>query len=1843
MAPQPTKPSQGKKGTKRSAPDVAETPVPKKSKLPWPLNALLSPGKAPAQAPTPAPLAISELALSRAMKDSPDWQKTSEAQRIDAIHTARRELEAEVKLRSQVQIVNLDLQLDIIPTDASWISWLAMFEADLLEFSVKEVLDKYFNEGQKLAIVPPTTQGVILDIQKTETEEYTKLLAGQLKGTKDNLATKFTMLHFGLSVAPMTLTNVFNAGKNEDDLPDAKADLPRVQRIMFAEKPLEFLDLYHERSYGFPMLRRPKSKAHQVPPVATPQVSMETAATGNEQLNGHHQPAPIFPSSPTAVGMRGGAGDPVIIWGLKDVGLAITDEREGSEGAFLEAALRILRLPKETKTYEFVVDQYRNQEKNKEQSEKAHVKSFPVDQDSFSHVYNQYLKARLYNRLRDWPMVVRQASDEMTPHFRIPTKMKTPPARRPVIINPGNASTKTGPNLPPPKTSPLKNKKPPSPPKSLAKPSPTKKDPPNPPISNHHLPHPLGGLPGTSTSATNPGPNERVVYSLDGKRSAVFTDDHKSFYEAALKVVKQGLGQDKVNFTVSQYNNTPARQAPQGKFAYVGSVKYPEGSANLPQYLNSVASVMFKEPPAAANYHQDWRIVVHPPISRIVQNWPQTSDLDEKVEVPNYNKPSKPNNGAPSGNKPSGAGAKTSRGANPPPPAPNPLPGTRSGYIHGFGGRFLVQNTAADFQTAALKLLGIDPTSVFHFYICTPGSTPSKTVMVHQHSFAQKFESEIRPLMPNTGHWNIFVSKYRLSKEPPLEPEKDKRDIVRVTYDDDTAYWKIPTDTKTGYGINQLQEEFVRAMRVLFPSGAQATVEIGAEGTAYTDMGYGGLELTPQLWHRVRRDLTSQSGALSYTIKLGNEDAEVIGIRLVGNNSFACAKLTDYGQMQREITRMRIWLQNDSNPTQFRLWKTAEDRERNGNSVLINYEPASAAAKEIEKFLNGHPGTKTNCIWFRPEFGTLSFTNHGRSNKGRKTEVIGANMPTTVAALQKLFKKSDPKDIKDIEFIDVHVRDHRFILSEGTTPCQFRKYVSDWFTGEDIHVQENVKEVYQVEQLPPWGLPEPTPVASAPTTHNKPPNTTPVPPPAMPTYQRPLPPRINKERILKHRLGQPNAQPWNEWQAENNRQDRLQRDSYHRDQSVIEPGQQPAPPIFGPSRQTPLSTGLSMNLPEPYFWSITPGDFARKAEEAQALRNSCLERMSRCQLCNTTFPEYETEKIAEHLKSHQDALREVGRCPLCDCCWAALDKQQKKEHLWHHQKQNESNLMRSYWQGLQCPVCDEDLGALQSNDEVLAHMADHPPGLLRFCDRCGVDTTLCDDAQRNQHDQTCFETDQAGKLVFCNRCGKDKASEKEQDRQTHDLICKPNGRQFCTVCGIEWSSMKDGEKHQHCLFHKTPGGPRKTFCKRCGKNISTMNAGQSTAHQQDCYLTEPHIIDTRERIQELENRIAESKRLNAHNKAEDARLFQKRAEINARESAIKAKEAALGIKAPESTAGPARLPDAFNCPLLKPDGSVCNQRITITACGGQIKAHYQHNCVPGVNNCGSTAIQIREPLQAGPTLQELYRLYPSLKDGSDRLQAAADRARAAQNSKPNPTKPTPPAPEDPNADKFHTATPEAINPPSSTMNKPKSPKKGSPKTTEPLATANKSACAASQLPAEDSLAEDPNPKPTKNNDSDIDITSPKDATGFDRRRKAAPSARKASGKTPAGSKRKKATIEDEEDDVGGHFGLMGAKASKGGKRQKTTTVRAPSSGLESSILGSDSAEEEPLAPLVGIRRTTRATSGTPGPNLVPSIARKAGRPKGRAGNAQLDEADEEEFEVMRSPGKRARPQSPKKR
>jgi len=378
-----------------------------------------------------------------------------------------------------------------------------------------------------------------------------------------------------------------------------------------------------------------------------------------------------------------------------------------------------------------------------------------------------------------------------------------------------------------------------------------------------------------------------------------------------------------------------------------------------------------------------------------------------------------------------------------------------------------------------------------------------------------------------------------------------------------------------------------------------------------------------------------------------------------------------------------------------------------------------------------------------------------------------------------------------------------------------------------------------------------------------------------------------------------------------------------------------------------------------------------------------------------------------------------------------------------------------------------------------------------------------------------------------------------------------------------------------------------------------MDARERAAHRQECYLTEPHV--------------------------EDARLSQKKRELEAREKNIKNLEAGLGIQSAWS-AGLASSADTFTCPLLKPDGSVCNHQIAIKPCGGEFKAHYQHNCQPCGDRCG------------GSTLQELLRLYPELKAGSDKLQAAADKAKA-QKANARPSQHRFQAGGHVNNETSSTSEGDEVllRP---TTQKGKSPAKPPPSSSKTPSKAKKSqppsppaAVVYDELnPLPDlSIEEVPGLHPT----SEIE---PPETT---RKGKAASSKGKVPGKTAAGSKRKKAVIEDPEDEAGGHHG----KTAKGKKRQRTAREMSVAH-TASSVLGSDSAEEDVLkevsVPPVGLRRSTRTASGTPAPrpSMPSTVVRGVGRPKAKKGEEQLKEADEED--IMRSPGRRGRPHSPKK-
>ncbi len=345
-----------------------------------------------------------------------------------------------------------------------------------------------------------------------------------------------------------------------------------------------------------------------------------------------------------------------------------------------------------------------------------------------------------------------------------------------------------------------------------------------------------------------------------------------------------------------------------------------------------------------------------------------------------------------------------------------------------------------------------------------------------------------------------------------------------------------------------------------------------------------------------------------------------------------------------------------------------------------------------------------------------------------------------------------------------------------------------------------------------------------------------------------------------------------------------------------------------------------------------------------------------------------------------------------------------------------------------------------------------------------------------------------------------------------------------------------------------------------------------------------------------------------------ARLAPKKNELDEREKAIEKHETVLGIQVPPS-AELGTSSDSLKCPL-EPCGAVCNHEVNITPCGGELKAYCQHNCQPCGENCG------------GSVLQALIRKYPELKVGSDKMRAAAEKAKAhkAQDCSSqhqglcggNATDTTSGTVEGEEA-----LRPAAGNVKSPQKGSPSKPKKAPPKVKKTMPP--RPAGQSEEVQNPDAQG-NPNIRP-------ISESGNSESPGFERRNRKqniTASARKVSGKTAIGSKRKKAVIEENEAEAG-DLEFLVSKTHRGGKRQRT--MSDTSLGVASSAEGNE-VSAQPL-----VRRTTRATSGTPGPSMALSVAKRAPHP--RAG--QLEEAsEEEEAEIRRSPRKRGTTKSPKK-
>lgn len=177
-------------------------------------------------------------------------------------------------------------------------------------------------------------------------------------------------------------------------------------------------------------------------------------------------------------------------------------------------------------------------------------------------------------------------------------------------------------------------------------------------------------------------------------------------------------------------------------------------------------------------------------------------------------------------------------------------------------------------------------------------------------------------------------------------------------------------------------------------------------------------------------------------------------------------------------------------------------------------------------------------------------------------------------------------------------------------------------------------------------------------------------------------PRLNSPMLTLSTAITPKAPKWETWMTEKYLQDGLHGRTWIRGPSVIEPGQQAVPPLYGPSRE--LELGVGSILPTIFLQRLTPSDIGKLYDENQYLRNSVLDRMLICPICNTHVGASDKSKIQAHFYHHREQIESAGKCPSCNSeQWAFMTKSQKRNHLVEHQSDGKTlrslqNLIATY-------------------------------------------------------------------------------------------------------------------------------------------------------------------------------------------------------------------------------------------------------------------------------------------------------------------------------------------------------------------------------------------------------------------------------------------------------------------------------------------------------------------------------------------------------------------------------------
>lgn len=139
----------------------------------------------------------------------------------------------------------VDLLID--PRSKRWAAVHNYFTTVLKkDIPVKSIIRKSFTHHQ-YRMLAPAERADVRELQATNTKRYNALLSGRFKGVENSLATKLTMMYFGLPAAPIdnVLEEIAMARGLEAE------EVPRYN----VRPPLHFLTAHDHRNWGKDILK----------------------------------------------------------------------------------------------------------------------------------------------------------------------------------------------------------------------------------------------------------------------------------------------------------------------------------------------------------------------------------------------------------------------------------------------------------------------------------------------------------------------------------------------------------------------------------------------------------------------------------------------------------------------------------------------------------------------------------------------------------------------------------------------------------------------------------------------------------------------------------------------------------------------------------------------------------------------------------------------------------------------------------------------------------------------------------------------------------------------------------------------------------------------------------------------------------------------------------------------------------------------------------------------------------------------------------------------------------------------------------------------------------------------------------------------------------------------------------------------------------------------------------------------------------------------------------------------------------------------------------------------------